>query len=36
VPPPPPGAEVEALRRQLDRLNAELQDLRKRVEASKK
>src|SRR5262249_47086931 len=32
----PPPADLEALSRQLERINAELRDLRKRLEASKK
>lgn len=35
TPTPQPG-ELEALRRQLDRINAELQDLRKRLDTGKK
>jgi hypothetical protein len=34
--PAPPTSEIEALRRQLERLNADLQDLRKRLDTGKK
>jgi hypothetical protein len=36
VPAPPPAADVEALARQIDRITAELQELRKRLDANKK
>lgn len=33
---PPPAPDLDALKRQLDRINAEIRDLRKRLEDSKK
>jgi hypothetical protein len=35
MPPPGAPADLEALQRQLERISAELQELRKRMEAGK-